>query len=88
MSEKPDILADLKQKRDELRLQLHLGTKEAEAEWQQLTAEWDKFLSRTQFDKSSEEISEAARELGVRMNQAYDPVQERARLAQSQQTLG
>ena len=67
-----DFIADMKQKRDELRLQLHLGTKDAEVEWEELTAEWDKFLSQAQFDKSQEEVGEAARDLGLRMKQAYD----------------
>ena len=60
------------EKRDELRLQLHLGTKEAEEEWQNLTIEWDKFLSEAQFDQSKEEVGEAARELGLKMKNAYD----------------
>jgi len=72
MSDISEFIADLKQKRDELRLQLHLGTKKAEAEWEHLTSEWDKFLSRTQFDKSAEEVGDAAKELGLKMKQTYD----------------
>ena len=67
-----NLIADLMQKRDELRLQLHLGTKEAEDEWQALTEEWDKFVSKAQFDQSKEEVGEAARELGLKMKDAYD----------------
>ena len=66
------LLADLAQKRDELRLQLHLGSKEAEDEWHELTAEWDRFLSSEQFEKTSEEVGEAAREIGLKMKNAYD----------------
>ena len=72
MADLGDIIADLKQKRDELRLQLHLGTKEAEDEWEELMGQWDKFLTVSQFEKSSDEIGEAARELGLRMKDAYD----------------
>ena len=72
MADLGDIIADLKQKRDELRLQLHLGTKEAEDEWEELMVQWDKFLTVSQFEKSSDEIGEAARELGLRMKDAYD----------------
>ncbi|MBL4732714.1 MAG: hypothetical protein JKY82_08970 [Rhizobiaceae bacterium] len=67
-----EILADLKQKRDELKLQLHLASKDAEDEWEDLTAEWDKFLTRAQFEKSSEEVGEAAREMGLKMKASYD----------------
>ena len=72
MSDIADFIEDMKKKRDEIRLQLHLGTKEAEAEWEELTEEWDKFLSTAQFDKSKEEVSEAAQQLGSRMKDAYD----------------
>ncbi len=72
MADISKILADLQQRRDELKLQLHLASKEAEDEWQELTEEWDKFLSRTQFEKSAEEVGEAAREVGLKMKAAYD----------------
>ena len=35
-----DILAKLKQERDELALKMHLGRKEAAAEWERLEATW------------------------------------------------
>jgi hypothetical protein len=66
------MMKDLKQRRDELKLQLHLASKEAEDEWEDLMSEWDKFLSRSQFDKSAEEVGESARQLGLRMKSAYD----------------
>lgn len=65
-------MQDLKQKRDELRLQMHLGAQEAEEEWDALMADWDSFLSRAQFEKSEEEVGEAARELGLKMKAAYE----------------
>ncbi len=72
MSDLEKLMEDLKRKRDELRLQLHLATREAEDEWGGLTEEWDKFLTRAQFDKSADEVGDAARELGLRMKAAYD----------------
>jgi len=72
MAEISDLIKDMVQKRDELRLKLHLGTKDAEDEWETLTSEWDKFLSTAQFDKSSEEVGEAAKQLGLQMKAAYD----------------
>ena len=72
MADIDKLMEDLKRTRDELRLQLHLATREAEDEWGNLTGEWDKFLTRAQFDKSSEEVGDAAKELGLRMKAAYD----------------
>ncbi len=66
------LMEELAQRRDELRLQLHLASKEAEDEWGELTEEWDKFLSRAEFDKSADEVGEAARQLGLKMKAAYD----------------
>lgn len=66
------IVEDLKQSRDELRLQLHLASKEAEDEWNELQAEWDKFLSRQEFEKTADEVAESARQLGLKMKAAYD----------------
>lgn len=72
MADFSDFMAELKQKRDEVRLQLHLGTKEAEEEWEELMMQWHKFISATQLEKSSEEIGEAARQLGLKTKAAYD----------------
>jgi hypothetical protein len=72
MADISKILKEMQQRRDELKLQLHLASKDAEDEWEDLTSEWDKFLSRSQFDKSAEEVGEASRQLGVKMKDAYD----------------
>ena len=72
MTDITKMLADLQQRRDELRLQLHLASKEAEDEWQALTEEWDKFLTRSQFEQSAEEVGEAAKQVGLKMKAAYD----------------
>ncbi|MBE9475642.1 MAG: hypothetical protein IME92_00765 [Proteobacteria bacterium] len=66
------LMAELKQKRDELKVQLHLGTMDAEEEWDTLVADWDKFLSTSQFNRDAEEVGEAAREIGLKMKAAYD----------------
>lgn len=72
MSEISKMLKDLQQRRDELKLHLHLASKDAENEWEELMGDWDKFLSRSEFEKSSEEVGEAARQLGLKMKDAYD----------------
>lgn len=72
MSDFSKFFDEMKKKRDELKLQLHLASKEAEDEWEDLTTQWDKFVSKAQFDKSSDEVGEAAKELGLKMKAAYD----------------
>jgi hypothetical protein len=41
-----DLLAKLKQERDELALKMHLGKKEAAAEWEKLEAKWHEITAR------------------------------------------
>lgn len=41
-----DALAKLKQERDELALKIHLGKKEAAAEWERLEAKWHEVKAR------------------------------------------
>ena len=72
MADFNDWMDELKQRRDELKVQLHLASKDAEDEWNDLMADWDKFLSKSEFDKSSEEVGEAAKQLGLKMKDAYD----------------
>lgn len=44
-SKKPSFYETLKQKRDELRLQSHLFSKEAQSTWNQLEDDWHKMSS-------------------------------------------
>ena len=77
MSDFEEWLAGLKQKRDELKVQMHLASKEAEDEWDELVSDWDKFVQSAQLEKSAEEVGAAARELGVRMKTAFDRMRKR-----------
>ena len=45
MSEFDDILAELKQKRDELRLQMHLASREIAEEWDELEEKMEKLTT-------------------------------------------
>ena len=72
MSDMNEWLDALKKQRDEMLLQMHLGSKEAKDEWKELMAEWDKFLNNSELDKSAEEVGEAAKQLGLKMKDAYD----------------
>ena len=41
-----DVLAKLNQERDELALKMHLGKKEAAAEWEKLEAKWHELKAK------------------------------------------
>lgn len=72
MAQFENWMDDLKQKRDELKLKLHLAGKDAEDEWDELMGEWHKFLSTSQLDKSADEVADAAKHLGLKLKDAYD----------------
>jgi hypothetical protein len=42
-----ELLAKLRQERDELALKMHLGKKEAAAEWEKLEATWHEITARS-----------------------------------------
>ncbi len=48
MSDFDDMVKDLRQKRDELRLQIHLASREAREEWEELEEKMEDFSSQSQ----------------------------------------
>jgi hypothetical protein len=70
----PDIhkfIDDLKTARDEAKLKIHLGSKEAQDEWAELEKRWHSFKSKAEFEKSAGELSGAVRKLGSELKDAY-----------------
>ena len=76
MSEFDDLIADLKQKRDELRVQMHLASKEVQDEWQELEAKMSDFAARAELDKTGEGLGEAFRSLGQELKQGYERIRD------------
>ena len=76
MSELDDLISELKQKRDELRVQIHLATKEAQEEWQELEEKMDDFVSRADLGKTGEGIGDALGKLGEELKLGYQRVRD------------
>lgn len=53
---------DLKQARDELRVQMHLAKADARDEWENLEKKWDEFEGR--MDKVEDAAEDAAKDVG------------------------
>jgi hypothetical protein len=62
---------DLKRTRDELKLQIHLGSKEAQAEWAELEKRWHAFSAKAELDRSAGELSSTVHRLGSDLKDAY-----------------
>lgn len=74
MSELDDIVADLKQKRDELRLQMHLASKEARDEWEELEEKMEEFSARAKLDETGKGLGKALGQLGNELKLGYERV--------------
>ena len=76
MSEFDDIIADLKQKRDELRVQIHLASKDVQDEWEELEGKMHEFASRAELDKTGEGLSDAFKNLGNELMRGYERIRD------------
>ncbi|WP_306146949.1 MULTISPECIES: hypothetical protein [unclassified Roseibium] len=73
----PDIKAivdELKQTRDEVKLKIHLGSKELQEEWDELEKKWDSFESEAKLGESAQNISEATSLLGDELSKAFKKI--------------
>ena len=58
-----EVVSELQKLRDELRLQIHLGSKEAQDEFEQLEQKWDELMQEGQ--PLAEAVSETAENVGA-----------------------
>lgn len=66
-----DAIAKLKQERDELALKMHLGKKEAIAEWEKLDAKWHEIKAR-QLPPMTEVVDETTVGVGLALELAVE----------------
>ncbi len=67
-----EVCGHLKRVRDELALQMHLGSKEAQAEWGELEGKFKELMARAEIDQSVDEIEDAMTTLGRRLKTGYE----------------
>ncbi len=72
MADIDDILEDLKQRRDELRVQMHLASKELQDEWEELEGKMKEFSERAQIEATAEGIGDALGGLGHELKLGYE----------------
>ena len=74
MTEFDDILAELKQKRDELRLQMHLASKEIAEEWDELEEKMETFAADAKLGETGEGVGKALGQLGDELKLGYERI--------------
>lgn len=71
MSDLDELMADLKQKRDELRVQVNLASKEVKEEWQELEEKMEEFKAKARTAETGRGISDALGQLGRELKLGY-----------------
>ena len=76
MSDLDDLVDQLKQKRDELRVQMHLASKEAQDEWEELEEKMTTFTVKAKLGETGEGVGDALGQLGHELKKGYDRVKD------------
>ncbi len=71
MTDFDDIVDDLKQKRDELRVQIHLASKDVQEEWHELEGKMEHFTSKAKLGETGEGVGKALGQLGHELKLGY-----------------
>ena len=76
MTDLDDLWEDLKQKRDELRVQMHLASKEVQEEWEELEGKMNHFSATAKLGDTGEGVGKALGQVGAELKQGYDRIRE------------
>lgn len=83
MADIDEMVEELKQKRDELRLQIHLGSKEVQEEWEELEEKMEDFSGKAKefsreakFRETGEGVGRAVKELGSELKLGYKRIRD------------
>lgn len=74
MNDKPNIFENLLLLHDEVRLQIHLATMDAQQEWERLEEKWKEFSAQAELEESAEHIGEAFETLGEELRASYERI--------------
>ncbi len=74
MADVKALVDELKQTRDEVKLKIHLGSKELQDEWNELEGKWDDFEAKAKLGDSAENIGEATSMLGDELSKAFKKI--------------
>lgn len=71
MSDFDDMLGQLRQKRDELRVQVNLASKEVKEEWEELEEKMEVFSKRAKLGDTGSGVGDALGQLGRELKMGY-----------------
>ena len=71
-----DLIADLQQKRDELRVQIHLASKDIQDDWEELEDKMEDIAEKAGLEETSEGIGDAIELLGDELKNGYQRIRD------------
>jgi hypothetical protein len=74
VSEFDDLVEQLKRKRDELRVQVNLASKEIQDEWEELEGKMEHFSSKARIRETGEGVGDALGQLGQELKMGYERI--------------
>lgn len=74
MPEFSNLFEDLKRTRDEIKLKIHLGSKDVQDEWNDLEKRWSSFESKAELDRSAKDVGDAVKILGSELKDAFQRI--------------
>lgn len=74
LNETSDIVAELMQQRDEIRLQIHLGASEVQNEWERLELRWNEFSEQAKLKQSTKDLAESVAHTAEEFRLAYERI--------------
>jgi predicted RNase H-like nuclease (RuvC/YqgF family) len=75
MADMDELLQDLKQKRDELRVKIHLASREMQDEWEELETKMDDFTRRARIKETGKNVGKALGLVGEELKSGYKRIQ-------------
>jgi len=83
MTDIDDLVEELKQKRDQLRVQIHLASKEVQEEWEDLEKKMDhfagdakKFAEDAKLKETGSELGGALQNVGHEIKKGYERIRD------------
>jgi hypothetical protein len=76
MSDFDDILEQLKQRRDELRVQMHLASKEIKEDWDELEEKMEDFSKRAKLGDTGSGVGDALVQVGRELKKGYERIRD------------
>ena len=65
---------DLKTLRDELKLRVHLGSRDLQDAFAELEGRWSRFEQQAELDRTASNLGEAAKLLGAELKEGYERI--------------